>query len=113
MVPQWDFYGDVMRVISIATLRNFWEHKLYRDAEQPLKSWLDEVKKVNWKEPADIKDLYGSASILKNRRVVFNIKGNDYRLVVAIAYNTGVVFVKFIGTHGQYDNNDVNTVEPE
>ncbi|PIJ52137.1 addiction module toxin RelE [Erwinia sp. OLTSP20] len=102
-----------MRVISVATLRNFWENRLYRDAEQPLKAWLDEVRQADWKEPADIKSLYGSASILKNRRVVFNIKGNDYRLVVAVAYNTGAIFVKFVGTHKQYDNIDVNTVEPE
>lgn len=103
----------LMRVISIATLRNFWEQHANRDSEQPLKSWLDEVKQAAWKAPADVKALYGSASILKNRRVVFNIKGNDYRLVAAIAYHTGAVFVKFIGTHRQYDAIDVNTVEPE
>lgn len=102
-----------MRVISISTLRDFWENRRYRDAEQPLKSWLDEVRHVDWKDPTDIKALYGSASILKNRRVVFNIKGNDYRLIVAVAYNTGTLFIKFIGTHKQYDAIDADTVEPE
>src|SRR5471030_75062 len=101
--------GDKMRVISVATLRNFWEDRLYRDAEQPLKSWLDEVGRVDWDGPAGIKALYGSASILKNRRVVFNIKGNDYRLVVAVAYKTRTIFIKFIVTHKQYDAIDVNT----
>ena len=74
-------------------------------------SWCDEVRKAKWTYPADIKAQYASASILKTRRVVFNLKGNDYRLVVAVAYGTGFVFVKFIGTHAQYDAVDANTVE--
>ena len=61
--------------------------------------------------PAEIKAQYRSASILKNRRVVFNIKGNDYRLIVAVAYRIGVVYVKFVGTHAQYDAIDAETVE--
>lgn len=83
------------------------------DAEQPLKSWVDEVIKAEWQTPSAIKEQYRSASILKNRRVVFNIKGNDYRLIVAIAYQRGWLFVKFIGTHKQYDKIDAETVELE
>ena len=83
------------------------------EAEQALRAWHDEVVKANWQQPADIKAQYGNASILKNRRVVFNIKGNDYRLVAALAYNVGLVFVKFIGTHKAYDAIDAETVEPE
>jgi len=68
---------------------------------------------AEWKQPADIKAQYRNASILKNRRVVFNIKGNDYRLIVAVAYRIGVVYIKFVGTHAQYDAVDAETVEME
>ena len=77
------------------------------------KSWADEVKKASWKQPAEIKEQYRSASILKNRRVVFNIKGNDYRLVASVAYHFQAVYVKFIGTHKEYDGIDAETVEME
>lgn len=100
-----------MRVIAISTLKAFWEHKDHGDAEQPLKAWYEEVKQAAWQQPADIKAQYGSASILKNRRVVFNIKGNDYRLVVAVSYKLQVVYVKFIGTHQAYDAIDAEKVE--
>ena len=93
------------------TLREFWSK--HTDAEHSLRAWYEEASKASWARPADIKAKYRNASILKNRRVVFNIKGNDYRLVVALAYNTGVVFVKFIGTHGAYDAIDAETVEVE
>ena len=83
------------------------------DVEQPLKAWAQEATRANWTQPADIKAHYGSASILKNRRVVFNIKGNDHRLVAALAFRTGIVFVKFIGTHADYDRLDAETVEPD
>jgi len=100
-----------MRIISVSTLRQFWEK--YPDSEQPLKTWVNDVRKAEWQHPADIKALYRSASILKNRRVVFNIKGNNYRLIVSIAYHTGIVFIKFIGTHAQYDKINAETVESE
>lgn len=74
---------------------------------------MGEVKGADWTQPADIKAKYRSASILKNRRVVFNIKGNDYRLVVSVAYRFGSVYVKFIGTHEQYDAIDAETIEME
>ena len=98
-----------MRVIAVSTLRAFWER--YPDAEQPLKAWYEEATGASWSQPADIKAQYRSASVLKNRRVVFNIKGNDSRLIVAIAYKLQIVYVKFVGTHQEYDAVDAETVE--
>lgn len=100
-----------MRIIAVSHLRTFWENNL--DAEQPLKSWVDEVKKATWCQPADIKNQYRSASVLKNRRAVFSIKGNDYCLVVSVAYRYQAVYVKFVGTHGEYDAIDAETVAME
>lgn len=100
-----------MRIIAVSYLRAFWLK--CPDAAQALKAWADEVKHSTWKRPADIKDQYRSASFLKNRRVVFNIKGNDYRLVVSVAYRFQAVYVKFIGTHAEYDKIDAETVEQE
>ena len=101
-----------MRVIAISTLKAFWEEVSHKDAEQPLKAWYEEAVQAQWQTPADIKAQFRNASILKNRRVVFNIKGNDYRLVVAVSYKMQLVFVKFIGTHKAYDAVDAETVEP-
>ena len=100
-----------MRVIALKHLKEFWDK--HPDAEQPLKSWLDETKNATWTTSHDIKARYATASILKNRRVVFNIKGNDYRLIVAVAYRFGAIYIKFIGTHKQYDEIDAETVEME
>jgi mRNA interferase HigB len=100
-----------MRIIAVSYLRTFWEK--HPDAEQPLKSWVDEVRKATWNMPVDIKKQYRSASIFKNRRVVFSIKGNDYRLVVAVACRYQAVYVKFIGTHVEYDAVDAEAVEQE
>ncbi len=100
-----------MRIIAVGQLRAFWRNN--PDAEQPLKSWVDEVKKATWRQPADIKEQYRSASVLKNRRIVFNIKGNDYRLVVSVAYRFQAVYVKFVGNHAEYDGIDAETVEME
>ena len=97
-------------MIAVAALRDFWQQ--HPDAEQPLKAWFEEASKASWTQPSDIKAQYRSASILKNRRVVFNIKGNEYRLIVAIAYRLQIVYVKFIGTHQQYDTIDAHTIEP-
>lgn len=110
LVPVWD-YNQPMNIVAVKFLRTFWEK--YPDAEQPLKSWVDEVKKAAWSQPSEIKAQYRSASILKNRRVVFNIKGNDYRLVVSVAYHFQAVYVKFIGTHKEYDAIDAETVAME
>lgn len=98
-----------MRVIAVATLKAFWER--FPDAEQPLKAWYEEASKASWLQPADIKAQYRSPSVLKNRRVVFNIKGNDHRLIVAIAYRTQVVYIKFVGTHKAYDAIDAETID--
>ena len=100
-----------MHIVAVRFLRSFWEK--HPDAEQALKSWLDEARKARWSQPAEIKERYRSASILKNRRVVFNIKGNDYRLVVSVAYRYQAVYVKFIRTHTEYDAIDADAVEME
>lgn len=100
-----------MRVIAVSTLKDFWEKAEYRDAEQALRAWLEEAQAANWQQPADFKAHFRSASVLKNRRVVFNIKGNDYRLVVAVAYRFQAIYVKFAGTHAPYDAIDAHTVE--
>ena len=100
-----------MNVIAIKPLRDFWLR--HPGAEQALKAWLLEARRAVWTQPADIKAQYKSASILKNRRVVFNIKGNDYRLVVAVAYRFRAVYIKFIGTHREYDLIDAETIDME
>lgn len=98
-----------MKIVALAPLREFWIQ--YPDAEQPLKAWHAEAVKAEWRTPQEIKAQFGNASILKNSWVVFNIKGNDYRLVVSVAYKRGWMFVKFIDTHAVYDTIDANTVE--
>jgi len=90
-----------MRVIARSTLESFW--KEYPDSEQGLRSWYREAKKAVWITPPEIKEQYRSASILKSSRVVFNIAGNKYRLLVEVLYPIGVIYVKFVGTHKQYD----------
>ena len=72
-------------------------------ARKAMQAWVTEVKHAHWKTPQDIKNRYRSADFLKNNRVIFDIKGNSYRLLVKVAYKTGVVFVEWIGTHGEYD----------
>lgn len=93
-----------MRVIAKRTLRDFWEK--HADSEQQLKAWYHEAEQANWKSPNDIKKGYPSASILEDNRMVFNIKGNNYRLIVRINYNYGIVWIRFIGTHAEYDKVD-------
>ena len=100
-----------MRIIAVSTLREFW--KKYPDALEPLSAWVAVVSRAQWSQPADVKAQYQNASILKNRRAVFNIKGNDYRLIVAVAYQLGIVYIKFVGTHKQYDAVDAEAVEME
>jgi len=99
-----------MRVIAKSTLVKFWENPTYRDAQTPIESWYEETIKANWLSPQAIKAQYANASICKNNRVVFNIAGNKYRLVVEIQYQAGIVWVKFIGTHAQYDKINVENV---
>lgn len=100
-----------MRVIAQKTLREFWQSKPeYTDAKGQLEAWYHEAKKAKWTSPADIKEKYRSASILKSGRVIFNIAGNKYRLVVWINFNAQIIYIKFIGTHRQYDKIDPETV---
>ena len=97
-----------MRVIARKTLRDFWER--HTDAEQQLKAWFHETKVAEWKSFEDIKARYRSADVLSGNRVVFNIKGNAYRLVVKVHYNRGTVFIRFVGTHAEYDRIDAKTI---
>lgn len=99
-----------MRVIAKSTLINFWSKPEYKDSESALNSWHDEAIKARWKTPQDIKSQYGNASICANNRVVFNIAGNKYRLVVEMQYRASIVWVKFIGTHIQYDKINAENV---
>lgn len=99
-----------MRVVSRKHLRQFWEKRQYADAEQPLKAWFREASKADWNSPAAIKSMYGSASIIGNSRVVFNIAGNKYRLVVKVNYAYRMIYIRFVGTHRQYDQIDVTRV---
>lgn len=97
-----------MRVISRKTLRDFW--KRHADAEQPLRAWFHEARNAHWTSFADIKARYSSADALSGNCVVFNIKGNRYRLIVHLHYNTGIAFIRFIGTHAEYDKIDATTI---
>jgi mRNA interferase HigB len=97
-----------MRIIAKRTLRAFW--KRHADAEEPLLTWYREVEHEDWDTPAKVKAKYGSASIVGGNRFVFNIKGNDYRLVVRINYPYRVVYIRFVGTHAEYDAIDVEEV---
>jgi mRNA interferase HigB len=97
-----------MRVIARRTLREFWEH--HRRAEQPLKSWYAEATKASWASPQDIKSAYRHASFLADNRVVFNIAGNRYRLIAHVNYDYRILYIKFIGTHAEYDRIDPGVV---
>ena len=97
-----------MRVIAVGTLREFWEK--YPQAEIPMRAWYAEASRADWRNPAAIKAAHRNASFLANNRVVFNIKGNDYRLVVKVHYNTGIMYIRFVGTHAQYDAQDAEEV---
>jgi len=99
-----------MRVIAKSSLVKFWSQPWAADAKAALQSWHDEALKANWRSPQDIKDQYRSASICGNHRVVFNIAGNKYRLVVELQYQAGIAWVKFIGNHAQYDQINMESV---
>ena len=89
-------------------MRDFWEK--HSGCEQQLKSWFQEARNAEWKNPNQIKKEYPSASILNDNRIVFNIKGNNYRLVVKINYDYQMVWIRFIGTHGEYDKINANEI---
>jgi mRNA interferase HigB len=98
-----------MHIVAKKTILNFC--KRHPVVKQSALAWYDEAVNGKWQTPQDIKDQYASASFLGRNRVVFNLKGNAFRLVVAIAYSTGFVYIKFIGTHAAYDKIDAETVE--
>jgi len=99
-----------MRIISRKTLKTFWEIPAYSDSEQSLKAWYDEARQAEWKSPNAIKEHYKNANILRDGRIVFNIHGNSYRLIVKIHYDFGTIYIRFVGTHKQYDKIDANKV---
>ena len=102
------WYVHGMHVVARRALQAFWEK--HRDAEQALRTWFGVVSSAKWQGPADVKTQYATASFLANERVVFNIKGNSYRLVAHVRYDWHMVFVRFVGTHGEYDQIDAATV---
>lgn len=99
-----------MRIIAVSTLKVFWEKPKYADAKQPLLAWYHIAQKANWGSPAEIKSELHNASILQDGRVIFNIAGNKYRLVVWINYAYKIIYIRFIGTHEQYDTIDPQTI---
>src|SRR5690606_23025826 len=96
------------RIVAKRALREFWEK--HADSEQYLKTWYETVKTSNWKSPQEVKETYITASVLKNGRIAFNIKGNSYRLIVKFNFERQWAFIRFIGTHAEYDRIDADTV---
>ena len=109
-VPKWD-YDAVMRIIALSTLRKFWETSpSYADSIEPVMAWYRETLKADWSTPNEVKAQFSNASVLRDGRVVFNIAGNKYRIVVWIIYAYRVVYIRFIGTHRHYDEIDAQTI---
>lgn len=102
---------QTMHIVAVSNLVAFYQRPERGDAEEAIKAWLEVAKLAKWSSPASVKDQFGNASIVGNNRVVFNIGGNKYRLIVAFAYKMGWGFVKFIGTHTEYDDVDAATVD--
>lgn len=99
-----------MRIIARSTLKAFWGNPVNLDSKEPLLSWYAHVRRAEWSSPAELKADFGAASILKDGRAVFNIAGNKYRLVVWVNYVHQVVYIRFVGTHAQYDRINAQTV---
>ncbi len=97
-----------MRIIARRTLRSFWQR--HPDAEGALRSWYHDTLRADWRSPADIKRVYANASVVGATRVVFNIGGNKYRLIVAINYPYRVCYIRFVGTHADYDRVNAKTI---
>jgi mRNA interferase HigB len=97
-----------MHIITFKRLSTFWD--VHPDAEQPLRAWFHHARRAVWRRPADVKRDFAGASIITGNRVVFNIKGNTYRLVVKIEYRLGRIYIRFVGSHGEYDRVDVTTI---
>ena len=98
-----------MRIISKKTLKEFYEQNLYKDSENSLEAWHQEVLKADWNNPNEVKKQFGNASVVGDNRIVFNIHGNKYRLIVKINYFAKIIFIRFIGTHKKYDS--INAME--
>ena len=103
-------YPESVKIISRPLLRRLWEREGCHDARQPLLSWFKEVEKATWRNPAEVKKLYGSADFVGDGRIVFNIAGNKYRLVAWVKYSIKLVLIKWVGTHEEYDTIDVTTI---
>lgn len=97
-----------MRIIARKTLQKFWEK--HPDAEQALKAWYQDARHAKWNAPSEIRRQYANASIIQNNRVVFNIRGNHYRLIVSINYPFQIIYIRFVGTHKEYDKIDAATI---
>jgi mRNA interferase HigB len=98
-----------MRVIAVSSLVKYWTKN--KTAQRPLENWLRVIQSNIWANPVAIKKTFGSASVLRNGRVVFNVGGNKYRIVTSIAYSTQIAYIKFVGTHNEYDRIDAQTIE--
>ena len=96
------------RIFAKSTLREYWE--AHPDVEQYLKTWYDTAINANWRNPTDVKQTYSTASILKDSRIVFNIKGNSYRLIAKFNFEKQWIFIRFVGTHAEYDKINANTI---
>lgn len=113
IVPIWELFLSLskigtLRIVAKKILRDFWV--VHKDCEQQLTAWFQETRKALWKNPNEIKQEYPSASILDDNRVVFNIKGNSYRLIVKINYEYKMIWIRFIGTHAEYDKVNANEI---
>jgi mRNA interferase HigB len=99
-----------MRIIAVSTLREFWSRPGRGDAEQALRAWVHIVRSAKWSKPTEVKEMFRSADVLAGGRVVFNIGGNKYRLVAAVHYRGQRIYVRFIGSHRDYDAIDAKTI---
>jgi mRNA interferase HigB len=115
MFPYWEFpiifaslFKFMERIFAKSTLRNFWE--IHPDSEQYLKTWYDTAMSSDWKTPNEVKQTFINASVLRDSRIIFNIKGNSYRLVAKFNFEKQWIFIRFIGTHFEYDRIDANTI---
>jgi mRNA interferase HigB len=99
-----------VRIIARRTSRDFWDQRSHPDADQPLRAWFAEVKRAEWRTQADIRAAHRNASFVGSDRVVLNVGGNKYRLVVAVKYSAQLVFIRFVGTHADYDDIDAGEV---
>ncbi len=97
-----------MRIIARSRLRDYWAK--HSDVESALEAWYQDVSRAAWKTPNDVTRIYPNASIIAGNRIIFNIKGNQYRLIVAVSYTTGIVYIRFVGSHQEYDKVDAATI---